>query len=381
MPSGSVQIGWSSSYHGWIFIALRGFPAGSYHYTCDFGSGGDRTFTLTADGSAETFDNGKTCFDLEAGDTVWVTVDGVKSNTIIVGGTPATKGLVETTGGVTNTWSDFSDAGGSQGPTIQSGMSVVVSCAVPGFTVADGNTWWYQIASSPWNNSYYASADAFYNNGATSGSLIGTPFVDPAVPNCNSSAPPPSTFAETTGGATNTWTNYTNAGGTQGTTIPAFDTVQITCALAGFKVADGNTWWYQIASSPWNNVFFASADAFYNNGATSGPLKGTPFVDPKVPLCSSTGHAETTGGATNTWTDYADAGGTQGPTIGGGATVTVTCALQGFKVADGNTWWYKIDSQPWGNQFYASADAFYNNGATSGPLKGTPFVDPAVPLC
>ena len=28
------------------------------------------------------------------------------------------------------------------------------------------------------------SADAFYNNGATSGSLIGTPFIDPAVRDC-----------------------------------------------------------------------------------------------------------------------------------------------------------------------------------------------------
>ena len=30
----------------------------------------------------------------------------------------------------------------------------------------------------------YASADAFYNNGHTSGSLTGTPFVDNNVPNC-----------------------------------------------------------------------------------------------------------------------------------------------------------------------------------------------------
>ena len=181
--------------------------------------------------------------------------------------------------------------------------------------------------------------------------------------------------------ATNTWTNYTNAGGTQGATIPAFDTVQISCALQGFKVADGNTWWYQIASGPWNDVFYVSADAFYNNGATSGPLKGTPFVDPNVPLCANTGRAETTGGQANTWSDYSDAGGTQGPTIGGGATVQVTCAVQGFKVADGNTWWYQIASPPWSNAYYVSADAFYNNGATSGPLKGTPFVDPKVPLC
>jgi hypothetical protein len=61
---------------------------------------------------------------------------------------------------------------------------VQIACKVTGFRVEDGNTWWYLIASSPWGNTYYASADAFYNNGQTSGSLIGTPFVDPAVPNC-----------------------------------------------------------------------------------------------------------------------------------------------------------------------------------------------------
>src|SRR4051794_17237562 len=59
------------------------------------------------------------------------------------------------------------------------------------------------------------------------------------------------TFSETVGGAANTWTNYTNAGGTQGPTIPALATVQIACKLSGFRVANGNTWWYQIASSPW----------------------------------------------------------------------------------------------------------------------------------
>lgn len=53
-----------------------------------------------------------------------------------------------------------------------------------GFRVADGNTWWYRIAQSPWDGTYYVSADAFYNDGATAGSLLGTPFVDPAVPAC-----------------------------------------------------------------------------------------------------------------------------------------------------------------------------------------------------
>jgi len=178
---------------------------------------------------------------------------------------------------------------------------VQISCALQGFKVADGNTWWYEIASSPWNNAYYASADAFYNNGATSGSLAGTPFVDTAVPVCgappaSSPAPAPAptpapapapapTYAETVGGPTNTWTNYSNAGGNQGPTIATHQTVQIACTVQGFRVADGNTAWYRIASSPWNSQYYASADAFYNNGATSGSLAGTPFVDPKIPSC------------------------------------------------------------------------------------------------
>jgi hypothetical protein len=85
---------------------------------------------------------------------------------------------------VSHTWTDYQNAGGNQGPDIQSNETVQIACKVTGFAVADGNTWWYRIASSPWNNGYYVSADAFYNNGETSGSLLGTPFVDPNVPNC-----------------------------------------------------------------------------------------------------------------------------------------------------------------------------------------------------
>ncbi len=97
--------------------------------------------------------------------------------------------------------------------------------------------------------------------------------------------PTPVTYTETTGGPSHTWTNYTNAGGYEGATIPSNGSVQISCKVAGFRVADGNTWWYRIASAPWNNAYFVSADAFYNNGATSGSLHGTPFVDPAVPNC------------------------------------------------------------------------------------------------
>ena len=108
--------------------------------------------------------------------------------------------------------------------------------------------------------------------------------------------------------------------------------------------------------------------------STAAPVAATPAAGP-TPV------AETTGGETHTWTNYMNAGGTAGPVIAGGTTVQISCKVTGFRVADGNTWWYRIASPPWNNAFYASADAFYNNGATSGPLTDTPFVDPAVPDC
>lgn len=107
----------------------------------------------------------------------------------------------------------------------------------------------------------------------------------PTVPTAPTPAPAP-TYTETSGSVVHTWTNYTNAGGYEGPEMPSNDTVQIACKLEGFRVADGNTWWYLIASSPWNDAYYGSADAFYNEpGRTSGSLLGTPFVDPSVPNC------------------------------------------------------------------------------------------------
>lgn len=113
----------------------------------------------------------------------------------------------------------------------------------------------------------------------------GSPSPSPSPSPPTSPPPPPPTHAETVGGVTHTWTNYSNAGGTEGPSIPSNETVQVACKVTGFKVADGNTWWYRIASAPWNGTYYASADAFYNDGATSGSLVGTPFVDPNVPNC------------------------------------------------------------------------------------------------
>ena len=410
-----------------------------------------------------------------------------------------TPGASSNPGGVIDTFTYYSDAGDPAGPVMQPFVTEQIACRVQGFQVPDGNTWWYQIASSPWNNAFYASADAFYNNGATSGSLKGTPFDDPAVPVCGSGsgtsettggaahtwtnynnaggtqgrpspshqpcrspagspgsllrrqhlvvpdrldaveqrllrlgrrvlqqrrdvrkfvAPPfvdpsvstscpspgsggsgfnpsPTGLNENAGGVSHTWTDYLNAGGAQGPSIAANATVQVACKVTGFAVPDGNTWWYELASSPWNDSYFVSADAFYNDGATSGSLIGTPYVDPAVQTCSpsdgggggstSRPGTETSGappyGADATWADYTDAGGQQGPSVPAGQAVSVTCRITGFAVADHNSWWYLLASAPWDGVYYVSADAFYNNGATSGSLSGTPFFDPAVPIC
>lgn len=93
------------------------------------------------------------------------------------------------------------------------------------------------------------------------------------------------TWSETTGGVAHTWTNYRHASGQQGPTVPSQRTVQVSCRVKGLKVQDGDRWWYRIASKPWRNKYYASADAFYNNGRTSGSLRHTPFVDSRVRIC------------------------------------------------------------------------------------------------
>jgi hypothetical protein len=97
---------------------------------------------------------------------------------------PRGPGHVETVGAPAKTWSGYVDAGGREGPTIQMGRSVKIACRITGFRVQDGDTWWYRVASAPWSGRYYVSADAFYNNGQTAGSLQGTKLVDLRVPAC-----------------------------------------------------------------------------------------------------------------------------------------------------------------------------------------------------
>lgn len=93
------------------------------------------------------------------------------------------------------------------------------------------------------------------------------------------------------------------------------------------------------------------------------------------------GLIEVSGGLAHTWSDYKTGEGEPGHRLAPEEEVKVSCRIRGFKVEDGNVWWYRIKSKPWNERFYATADAFYNDGERSGPLRETPFFDPSVPIC
>ncbi|HEY0167006.1 MAG TPA: hypothetical protein VGB75_08195 [Jatrophihabitans sp.] len=86
--TGSIKIDWSGAHPKWIRMTLGGFSAGSWRYTCHFGSGGDQSFTLFSSGGTQTIDNGRTCYTGIPGDTVWVTIASARSNTISVAPPP-----------------------------------------------------------------------------------------------------------------------------------------------------------------------------------------------------------------------------------------------------------------------------------------------------
>lgn len=176
----------------WFSVTLQGFPAGvriavscrDNEYPQGFGA-----FVLKTNRYGAASNGHSPCHSPASGAN-WVVADGIGSNHVTW--RPFTSQVLpyaETVGVDAHTWTDFTNAGGTQGPTIAKGQTLQVRCRATGFKVADGNVWWYQIASAPWNNNYYASADAFYNNGAKSGGLRGTPFLDPNVPVCDAGSP------------------------------------------------------------------------------------------------------------------------------------------------------------------------------------------------
>lgn len=97
--------------------------------------------------------------------------------------------------------------------------------------------------------------------------------------------PGQTTYAEQEGhyGA-NTFTNPYNASG-MGSKLPAAAWVQVTCKVYAPAIQSANPdgYWYRIASSPWNNAYYAVANTFMNGDPWGGPY--THNTDFNVPNC------------------------------------------------------------------------------------------------
>jgi transcriptional regulator with XRE-family HTH domain len=96
---------------------------------------------------------------------------------------------------------------------------------------------------------------------------------------------PVSTWTETTGTPAHTWADPVQLTGA-GTPLGPRQSVQVLCRVRGYVVQDGDPWWYRLASTPWNGHYYATSDAFYNNGATSGSVDTGVVVDEQVPVCA-----------------------------------------------------------------------------------------------
>jgi len=82
----------------------------------------------------------------------------------------------------------------------------------------------------------------------------------------------------------NTFTNYHNASGV-GQRIPASTWVLVSCKVYDptiVSVSPGG-YWYRIASSPWNNRYYAPANTFMNGDPWNGPYRHD--TDLAVPDC------------------------------------------------------------------------------------------------
>lgn len=118
---------------------------------------------------------------------------------------------------------------------------------------------------------------------ATPTSAASTPAPAQTTP---AAAPPsPTTYAEQewhTGA--NTFTDPHNASG-MGIKIAPGQWVQVTCKLYDPTIVSSNPdgYWYKIASSPWNNQYWACANTFLNGDPWGGPY--THPTDLSVPDC------------------------------------------------------------------------------------------------
>lgn len=92
-------------------------------------------------------------------------------------------------------------------------------------------------------------------------------------------------WVETTGTPAHTWANPSNPGVHAGPPLGPREAVSVSCRVRGYVVSDGDPWWYRLAGKDWHNDFYATSDAFYNNGQINGPVDNGIIVDDQVALC------------------------------------------------------------------------------------------------
>lgn len=106
-----------------------------------------------------------------------------------------------------------------------------------------------------------------------------------SAPSASVSPSADKTWAETTFSQSKTFADFVNAGDPLGAPLTAEQTVSVSCRARGFKVTDGDRWWYRLAQSPWDNRYYATTDVFYNTPtATGNPINGVVF-DKRVRVC------------------------------------------------------------------------------------------------
>src|SRR5579863_1067449 len=96
-----------------------------------------------------------------------------------------------------------------------------------------------------------------------------------------------STYAETAAQAVTPVSDPVGNVGTTGTALASGQTVSVRCILNGIGLAPFDPIWYDLASAPWGDAYYAPAYAFYNNGQTTGSNSSSPGWDANVPFCNT----------------------------------------------------------------------------------------------
>lgn len=109
------------------------------------------------------------------------------------------------------------------------------------------------------------------------------PTVNPAP--STAEKPAPTWAAQQGSNGANTFTNPFNASG-MGVKVPAMAWVQVSCKVHAPQIASANPdgYWYRLASSPWNNQYYAVANTFWN-GDVPGRKPYTHNTDWAIPNC------------------------------------------------------------------------------------------------